>query len=58
MNKIEAAIHDAKIHIAAKERQLLVCQTELKSLNEHLKTLEIIQNDKSIPHETSIQKAD
>ena len=52
MNKIEAAIHDVKVHIEAKERQLLICQTELKSLNEYLKTLEIIQNSKSIPHET------
>ena len=52
MNKIETAIYDVKVHIEAKERQLLICQTELKSLNEYLKTLEIIQNSKSIPHET------
>ena len=51
MNKIERAIYDVKLHIKDKERQLLICQTELKSLNEQLSTLEVIQNDKSIPNE-------
>ena len=50
MNKIEKAIYDVKLHIREKERQLLICQTELKSLKEQLDTLEVIQKDKSIPH--------
>jgi len=50
MNKIEKAIYDVKLHIKEKERQLLICQTELKSLKDQLDTLEVIQNDESIPH--------
>jgi len=52
MNKIEKAIYDVKLHIKEKERQLLICRTEHKSLIEQLKTLEAIQDDKKIPHET------
>ena len=52
MNKIEKAIYDVKLHIKEKERQLLICQTELKSLKDQLDTLETIQNDKKIPYET------
>ena len=52
MNKIERAIYDVKLHIKDKERQLLICQTELKSLKDQLNTLEVIQDDKSIPNET------
>jgi hypothetical protein len=51
MNKIERAIYDVKLHIAEKERQLLIAQTELKSLKAQLDTLETIQHDKKIPHE-------
>lgn len=50
MNKIEKAIYDVKLHIKDKERQLLICQTELKSLKEQLDTLEIIKDDNKIPH--------
>jgi hypothetical protein len=56
MNKIERAIYDVKLHIKEKERQLLICQTELKSLKSQLDTLESIQDDKSIPYETSKPK--
>lgn len=52
MNKIERAIYDVKLFIKEKERQLLICQTEHKSLIEQLKTLEAIQDDKAIPYET------
>lgn len=52
MNKIERAIYDVKLHIKEKERQLLICQTELKSYKEQLSTLEVIQENKSIPNET------
>ena len=52
MNKIERAIYDVKLFIKEKERQLLICQTEYKSLIHQLKTLEDIQDDKSIPYET------
>jgi hypothetical protein len=52
MNKIERAIYDVKLFIKEKERQLLICQTEIKSLRDQLNTLEDIQEDKSIPYET------
>jgi hypothetical protein len=52
MNKIERAIYDIKLHINDKERQLLICQTEIKSLREQLETLEVIQDNESIPNET------
>lgn len=52
MNKIERAIYDVKLFIKEKERQLLICQTELKSLKGQLETLESIQDDKSIPYES------
>jgi hypothetical protein len=50
MNKIERAIYDVKIHIKAKERDILIAQTELKVLKEQLEVLEIIENDKFIPY--------
>ena len=43
MNKIERAIYDVKLFIKEKERQLLICQTEHKSLIHQLKTLKVIQ---------------
>lgn len=52
MNKIERAIYDVKLHIKDKERTVLIVQTELQSLNNQLKTLEIIYDDHSIPNET------
>lgn len=51
MNKIERAIYDVKLQINDKERQVLICQTELKSLREQLETLEVIQDNESIPNE-------
>ena len=56
MNKIEHAIYDVKLHIKDKERQLLICQTELKSLRDQLNTLEIIKDDEKIPYETFNQQ--
>ena len=56
MNKIERAIYDVKLRITDKERQLLICETELKSLKDQLNTLETIQDDKKIPHENPKQK--
>jgi hypothetical protein len=50
MNKIESAIYDVKLHIADKERCILIANTELKVLKEQLDTLETIQDDKSIPN--------
>ena len=50
MNKIERAIYDVKLHIADKERYVLIANTELKVLKEQLHTLEKIQDDKSIPN--------
>lgn len=51
MNKIEKAIYDVKLHIEDKERQWLITQTELNCLKDHLKTLEVIESNKSIPHQ-------
>ena len=56
MNKIERAIYDLKLHINDKERQVLICQTELKSLREQLETLEVIKDNESIPNETIKKK--
>lgn len=52
MNKIERAIYDAKLHLKEKERQLLITQTELNCLQDHLETLEVIEKNNSIPHQT------
>jgi hypothetical protein len=52
MNKIERAIYDVRLLIQDREHKLLVADTELKSLNQQLKTLLIIEEDESIPHET------
>lgn len=49
MNKIERAIYDVKLQISNKEIQVLICETELKSLRKHLETLEVIQDNESIP---------
>jgi len=56
MNKIERAIYDVKLYIKEAERQLLIKNTELKCLKEQLETLETIENDKSIPHETKLKQ--
>jgi hypothetical protein len=52
MNKIERAIYDVQLHIKNKEREILVSQAELKTLKEQLGTLEVIRDDKHIPHST------
>ena len=51
MNKIERAIKDVKLSIEHTNRQLLITQTELRCLQEHLETLEVIEANKSIPHQ-------
>ena len=51
MNKIERAIDDVKLHIKHKKKQLLIEQTELNCLKDHLHILEIIEADKSIPYQ-------
>jgi hypothetical protein len=56
MNKIERAIYDVKLHIKDKERQLLITQTELKTLKEQLNTLEVIYDDNSIPNQVQIKE--
>lgn len=56
MNKIERAIYDVKLHIKDKERQLLIVQTELKTLKEQLNTLEVIFDDNSIPNQFQIKE--
>lgn len=50
MNKIERAIYDVELHIENKEREMLICKTELNTLVQQLKTLKNIQSDDSIPH--------
>ena len=50
MNKIERAIQKTKLLIEATQRQLLITQTEIRCLQEHLETLEVIEANKSIPH--------
>jgi hypothetical protein len=56
MNKIERAMYDVKLHIKDKERQLLIAQTELKTLKEQLNTLEVIYDDNSIPNQVQIKE--
>jgi hypothetical protein len=48
MNKIERAIYDTKLYIKEAERKILIANTELNSLKEQLKTLEVIQDDHTI----------
>jgi hypothetical protein len=52
MNKIERAIYDIRLQIKEQERKLLIAHTELKSLNNQLDTLLIIEEDDKIPNET------
>ena len=56
MNKIERAIYDVKLFIRAKEQEILICEAELKVYESHLRTLESIENDTSIPHESKKQE--
>jgi hypothetical protein len=51
MNKIDKAIYDVQLHIKAKEEELMINNAELRVLKDRLRTLEIIKDDKSIPHE-------
>lgn len=51
MNKIERAIQNVKSDIKNKEKQLLITQTELNCLQGHLQSLEVIEANKSIPHQ-------
>ena len=50
MNKIERAIYDVELHIENKEREMLICKTELNTLVQQLKTLKNIQSDDSVPY--------
>ena len=56
MNKIERAIYDVKLHIADKQRQFQILKTQISTLEAELETLEAIQKDNSIPHETKQQE--
>jgi len=56
MNKIERAIYDVKLFIQAKEQEILICKTELKVYQSYLRTLECIEIDTSIPHQTEKQE--
>lgn len=56
MNKIERAIYDVKLFIKAKEQEILICKAELKVYESYLSTLECIESDASIPHQTKQQE--
>ena len=56
MNKIERAIYDVKLRIADKQRQFQILRTQLATLETELETLEAIEKDNSIPHETKQQE--
>lgn len=57
MNKIERAIYDAKLHLKEAEKQSMILLAEIKVRKAHLETLELIENDKSIPHQENILMA-
>jgi len=56
MNKIERAIYDVKLFIQAKQQEILICNAELNVYKSQLRTLECIESDTSIPHETKQQE--
>jgi hypothetical protein len=56
MNKIERAIYDVKLFIQAKQQEILICKAELKVYESYLRTLECIETDTSIPHQTFKQE--
>jgi hypothetical protein len=51
MNKIEKAIYDAKLHLKESEINLRLLKREIETIKNGLETLEIINQDKSIPNE-------
>jgi hypothetical protein len=53
IDKIERAIRDVRFDYEAKERELLICKTQLQSLYEQLQRLQAIQDDDSIPYEVA-----
>jgi len=58
MNKIERAIYDVKLHIANKQSQFEILKAQLVTLEAVLKTMELIREDDSIPHEVYKSEAD
>jgi hypothetical protein len=50
MNKIERAIHDAKINIKNLERESLIIESKIQAFKDMLNTLENIESCKDIPH--------
>ena len=49
MNKIERAIYDAELELLNLERQNISLIAKIKMNRDHIETLKVIQNDKSIP---------
>ncbi len=50
MNKIERAIYDTKLRLDELRRQRTTLMAEINAYEEHIRTLESINNNKSIPH--------
>lgn len=51
MNKIERAIYDTKLHINHLENDRMILNAEIAAFKKQLNALEIIKDNKDIPHE-------
>jgi len=58
MNKIERAIYDTKLRLKKKEEDRMILIAEILCLKEQLDTLEIIERDKLIPHQTETKETE
>jgi hypothetical protein len=56
MNKIEKAIYDTKLRLEDLKRQRMILMAEINAYDDHLKTLESIEKNKSIPNEENEKK--
>lgn len=50
MNKIERAIYDVKLHLDNLKQERMILIAEINAYEKQLKTLELINENKSIPH--------
>jgi len=50
MNKIEKAISDTELRLECLYRDQLVIRAQINTLEEQLKMLKIVKDNKSIPH--------
>lgn len=56
MNKIEKAISDTELRLDCLYKDQLVIRAQINTLEEQLKMLKIVKENKSIPHDDTMVK--